>query len=90
MAMTRRSRFGVGAVLPMMFVAGLAVAAFTSHPGGEALADDAELELVSIEAEGNKAQSSVEQSEATLVASTAVDELATPKVKKSSCARAAH
>ena len=90
MAMTRRSRFGVGAVLPMMFVAGLAVAAFTSHPGGEALADDAELELVSIEAEGNKAQSSVEQSEATHVASTAVDELATPKVKKSSCARAAH
>ena len=90
MAMTRRSRFGVGAVLPMMFVEGLAVAAFTSHPGGEALADDAELELVSIEAEGNKAQSSVEQSEATHVASTAVDELATPKVKKSSCARAAH
>ncbi len=73
----------------MMFVAGLALAAFTSHPGG-ALADDAQLELVSIDAGDGKAQSSVDQSEATHVASTAVDEIATPKVKKSSCARTAH
>lgn len=90
MTMRRRGRFGVGAVLPMMLVAGLALAAFTSHPGGEALADDAQLELVSIDAGDGKTQSSVDQSEATHVASTAVDELATPKVKKSSCARAAH
>ena len=98
MAMTRRGRFGVGAVLPMMFVAGLAVAAFTSHPGGEALADDAQLELVSIEAGDGKTQSCVGtadgscvgQTDATLVASTAVDELGTPKVKKGSCARSAH
>ena len=57
----------------MVFVAGLAVAAFTSH-GGEARADDHQLELVSIEAEGGKTQSSVDQSDATHVASTALDE----------------
>ena len=72
----------------MVFVASLAVAAFTSH-AGEARADDHQLELVSIEAEGSKTQSSVGQSDATHVASTAVDEPETPKVKtKSSCPRA--
>ena len=50
MRLSRRSRFGVGAMLPTVLVAGLAVAALTSHAGGEALADDAQLELVSIEA----------------------------------------
>ncbi len=89
MTMRRRGRFGVGAVLSMAFVAGLAVAAFTSHPGGEALADDAQLELVSIEAEGGKTQSSVDQSDATHVASTVLDEDATPKVKKRGCSIAA-
>ena len=89
MTMRRRGRFGVGAVLSMAFVAGLAVAAFTSHPGGEALADDAQLELVSIEAEGGKTQSSVDQTDATHVASTALDEDATPKVKKRGCSIAA-
>ena len=88
MTMRRRGRFGVGAVLPMMFVAGLAVAAFTSHPGGEALADDAQLELVSIDAGDGKTQSSVDQSEATHVASTAVEETEAPKVKMKSCPRA--
>ena len=87
MRLSRRGRFGVGAVLPMMFVAGLAVAAFTSH-AGEARADDYQLELVSIEAEGGKTQSSVDQTDATHVASTALDEDATPKVKAKSCSRA--
>ena len=72
----------------MMFVAGLAVAALTSH-AGEARADDHQLELVSIESEGGKAQSSVDESEATHVASTVLDEHETPKVKGKSCARAA-
>ena len=73
----------------MVFVASLAVAAFTSHGAGEARADDHQLELVSIEAEGGKTQSSVDQSDATHVASTALDEPETPKVKtKSSCSRA--
>ena len=72
----------------MMFVAGLAVAALTGH-GGEARADDHQLELVSIEAEGDKAQSSVDQTDATNVASTALDEHETPKVKAKSCSRAA-
>ena len=82
--MRRGRRFGT--VLALAFVAGLAVAAFTSHPGGEVRADDGQLELVSIEAEDSTNQSSVDQSEATHVASTAVDEDDTPKVmKKSSC-----
>ena len=73
----------------MMLVAGFAVAAFTSHTAGEARADDHQIELVSIEAEGGKAQSSVDQAQATHVASTAVDEPDTPKVMtKSSCPRA--
>ena len=72
----------------MMFVAGLAVAALTSH-AGEARADDHQLELVSIEAEGGEAQSSVDQLEAKHVASTALDEHEIPKVKAKSCARAA-
>ena len=85
--MRRGRRFGT--VLALAFVAGLAVAAFTSHPGGEARADERQLELVSIEAEDSTNQSSVDQSEATHVASTAVDEDDTPKVmKKSSCPRA--
>ena len=71
----------------MMFVAGLAVAALTGH-GGEARADDHQLELVSIKAEGDKAQSSVDQTDATHVASTALDEHETPKVKAKSCSRA--
>ena len=84
--MRRGRRFGT--VLSLAFVAGLAVAAFTSHPGGEAHADDGQLELVSIEAEDSTNQSSVDQSEATHVASTAVDEHDAPKVmKKSSCSR---
>ena len=87
MTMRRRGRFGVGDVLPMMFVAGLALAAFTSHTGG-ALADDAQLELVSIDAGDDKTQSSVDQSEATHVASTAVEETEAPKVKMKSCPRA--
>lgn len=87
MRLSRGGRFGVGAVLPMMFVAGLAVAAFTSH-AGEARADDHQLELVSIEAEGGKTQSSVDQTDATHVASTALDEHETPKVKAKSCSRA--
>ena len=88
MTMRRGRRYGVGAVLPMMFVAGLAVAAFTSLGAGEARADDHQLELVSIEAEGGKTQSSVDQTEATHVASTALDEHETPKVKAKSCSRA--
>ena len=87
MRLSRGGRFGVGAVLPMMFVAGLAVAAFTSH-AGEARADEHQLELVSIEAEGGKTQSSVDQTDATHVASTALDEDATPKVKAKGCSRA--
>ena len=89
MTVRRRGRFGVGAVLPMVLVAGLAVAAFTSHGAGEARADDHQIELVSIEAEDDKAQSSVDQAATTTVASTAVEEPETPKVmKKSSCSRA--
>lgn len=98
MMLSRRGRFGVGAVLPTVFVAGLAVAAFTSHAGGEARADDHQLELVSIEAGDGKTQSCVgtvaadgsclSQPEAARVASTAIDEDVTPKVKKNSCARA--
>ena len=86
MRSSRRGRYGV--VLSMMFVAGLAVAALTSHTAGEVRADDHQIELVSIEAEGGEAQSSVDQSEATYVASTVVEEPDTPKVKKSSCSRA--
>ena len=85
--MRRRGRFAVGAVLSMAFVAGLALAALTSH-AGEARADDHQLELVSIEAEGGKAQSSTDQPEATHIASTVLDEPDTPKVKAKSCARA--
>ena len=89
MTMRRRGRFGTGAVLSMAFVASLAVAAFTSHGAGEARADDHQIELVSVEAEGDKAQSSIDQAQATHVASTAVEEADTPKVmKKSSCPRA--
>ena len=89
MRSSRRGRVGVGAVLSMAFVAGLAVAAFTSYGAGEARADDHQIELVSIEAEGGKAQSSVDHSEATHVASTVVEEPDTPKVMtKSSCPRA--
>ena len=97
MRLSRRGRIGVGAVLPMMFVASLAMAAFTSH-AGEARADDHQLELVSIEAGSGKTQSCagtvaadgscVDQSEATHVASTALDEPETPKVIKRSCSRA--
>ena len=89
MTVRRRGRFGIGAVLSMAFVAGLAVAAFTSHGAGEARADDHQIELVSIEAEDGKTQSSVDQAATTTVASTAVEEPETPKVmKKSSCPRA--
>ena len=84
--MRRGRRFGT--VLALAFVAGLAVAAFTSHPAGEARADDGQLELVSLEADGDKAQSGGDQSEATYVASTAVDANDTPKVKAKSCSRA--
>ena len=98
MRLSRRGRLGVRAVLPMMFVAGLAVAAFTGH-AGEVRADDHQLELVSIEAGSGKTQSCagtiaadgscLEQTDATHVASTVLDEGATPKVKAGSCARAA-
>ena len=74
-------------MLPMMFVAGLAVAAFTGH-AGEVRADDHQLELVSIEAEGSETQSNADQSEVTHVASTALNEHETPKVKARSCSRA--
>ena len=95
----RGSRFGVGAVLPMVLVAGLAVAAFMSHAGGEVRADDAQLELVSLEAGSGKTESCVgistadgssclDQAAVTRVASAATDEHETPKVKKSSCSRA--
>ena len=82
----------------MMFVAGLALAALTSD-AGEVRADDHQLELVSIDAGGDKTQSCagtvaadgscVGQPEATHVASTVLDEHETPKVKAKSCARAA-
>ena len=88
MRLSRRGRFGVGTVLSMAFVAGLAVAAFTGH-AGEVRADDRQLELVSIEAEGSTAQSSVDQADATHVASTALDEQEAPKVKAYSCPKAA-
>ena len=99
MRLSRRGRFGVGAVMPMMFVAGLAVAAFMGHSAGEAQADDHQLELVSVEAGDGKTQSCagtvaadgscLDQSGATHVASTVLEEPGTPKVKKGSCARAA-
>ena len=83
----------------MMFVAGLALAAFTSYAGGEARADHHHLELVSIEAGDGKTQSCagtvtadgscLDQSGATHVTSTVLEEPGTAKVKKSSCARAA-
>ena len=57
MTLRRRGRFGVGAVLPMVLVAGFAVASLTSLAGGEASADDHQLELVSIEAGNGKTQS---------------------------------
>ena len=98
MMVRRGSRSGVGAVLPMVLVAGLAVAAFMSHAGGEVRADDAQLELVSLEAGSGKTQSCVGMRAAdksacldraaTRVASAATDEHETPKVKKSSCSRA--
>ena len=88
MTMMRRGRFGIGAVLSMAFVAGLAVAAFTSA-GGEARADDAQLELVSIDAGSSETQSSVDQTDATHVASTTLDEPETKKVKAKSCPLAA-
>lgn len=99
MTLRRRGRFGVGAVLPMVLVAGFAMASLTSLAGGEARADDAALELVSIEAGSGKTNSCVgidtadgssclDQSAATRVASTALDEPDTPKVKKNSCPRA--
>ena len=99
MRLSRRSRFGVGAVLPTVLVAGLAVAALTSHAGGEALADDAQLELVSIEAGSGKTEPCVgisaadgspclDRPEATRVASTVLDEHDSPTVKKQSCPRA--
>ena len=74
----------------MMFVASLAVAALTGHTAGEARADDHQIELVAVDGEGGETQSSAEQSDATHVASTAVDESDAPKVmNKSSCSRAA-
>lgn len=100
MTVRREGRFGVGAVLPMVLVAGLAVAALTSHAAGEARADDHQIELVSIEAEGGKTAEScaglsaadgscLDQAATTTVASTAVDEHESPKaMKKSSCPRA--
>ena len=95
----RGSRFGVGAVLPMVLAAGFAVASLTSFAAGEAHADDAALELVSIEAGSGKTESCVgistadgssclDQSAVTRVASTALDEPDTPKVKTKSCSRA--
>jgi len=97
MRLSRRGRSGIRAVLPMVFVAGLAVAAFTTHAGGEARADDHQLELVSIEAGDGKTQSCagivaadgscLDQPAAARVASTVIDEDVTPKVKKNSCAR---
>ena len=99
MSLGRRGRFGVGAVLSMAFVAALAVAAFMSHSVGEAKADDYQLELVSVEAGDGKTQSCagtvaadgscLDQSGATHVASTVLDEDVAPKVKAGSCARAA-
>jgi len=99
MTLRRRGRFGVGAALPMVLVAGFAVASLMSLAGGEASADDHKLELVSIEAGSGKTHSCVgidtadgssclEGSAATRVASTVVDEGVTPKVKKNSCPRA--
>ena len=99
MRLSRRGRLGVGAVLPTVLVAGLAVAALTSHAAGEAHADDAQLELVSIETGSGKAGSCVgisvadgspclDRPEATRVASTVLEEHDTPTVKKNSCPRA--
>ena len=99
MRLSRRSRLGVGAVLPLVLVAGFAVVALTSHAAGEARADDAQLELVSIETGSSKTDSCVgisaadgspclEGPEATRVASTALDEHESPKVKTHSCPRA--
>ena len=99
MTLRRQGRFGVGAVLPLVLVAGFAVASLTGLAAGDAHADDAALELVSIEAGSGKTNSCVgistadgssclDQSAATRVASTVADEDVTPKVKKNSCPRA--
>lgn len=99
MTLSRRSRLGVGAVLPLVLATGLAVAAFTSYGAGEVRADDAQLELVSIDTGSGKTESCVGMStadgspcldgpEGAQVASTAIEEPAVPKVKMKSCARA--
>ena len=101
MTVRRESRFGVGAVLPMVLVAGLAVAALTSYTAGEARADHHHIELVSIEADGGKTAEScagmtaadgstcLDPAATSEVASTAVDEHESPKVmNKRSCSRA--
>ena len=83
----------------MVLVAGLALAALTSHAASEARAGDANLELVSIEAGSGKTESCVginpadgssclDQAAATQVASTVLEEPETLKVKKNSCPRA--
>ena len=98
MTLSCGSRFGVGAVLPMVLVAGLAVAALTSFAAGEARADDHQLELVSVETSSGKAELCVgmstadgstclDRAEGAQVASTGLEEPETPKVKKNSCAR---
>ena len=99
MTLSSGHRFGVGAVLSMVLVAGLAVAALTSHAAGEARADDAQLELVSIEAGSGKTEPCVGMSaadgspcldrpEGAQVASTVLEEPETPKAMKASCPRA--
>ena len=99
MTFNRGGRFGVGAVLPMVLVAGLALAALTSHAGSEARAGDAELELVSIEAGNGTTKSCdgmsaadgspcLDRPDGAQVASTVLEEPDAPKVKKSSCPRA--
>ena len=101
MTVRRESRFGVGAVLPMLLVAGLAVAALTGHAAGEARADHHHIELVSIDADGSKTAQScagmtaadgsscLDPAATSEVATTAVDEHESPKVmNKSSCSRA--
>ena len=99
MTLRRGGRFGVGAALAMVLVAGLAVAALTSHAASEARAGDAELELVSIEAGSGKTEPCVgisaadgspclDRPQAERVASTVLEEHDTPTVKKASCPRA--
>ena len=99
MMVSSRSRFGVGVVLPLAFVAGLALAALTTHGAGEVRADDAQLELVSLEAGSGKTGACAGMStadgspcldgpEGAQVASTVLEEPATPKMNKASCARA--